>query len=102
MQRIYPLNYKNVFGIFDTLELAEIEVNKAIKALCIAYPKAHKKRDSLGNYTVYVDYTEKECIQFNINSIEKNKQLSRAYMGDYNTLKNNGWESNGKEIFMWQ
>lgn len=102
MQRIVPANLIDVFGIFDTKELADAEVQKAIKSIKVAYPNAHEKKDSLGNYTVCFDWLEKEYIQFDFNIVEKNKQLRRAYRGNYDILKNNGWESHGNGVFIWR
>ena len=97
-QKLYPLNQIDLFGVFDTKEKAQEEVNKAIRALMIAHPKANKKQDSLGNHTVYFDYSQKECMHFTFDEVEKNKQLSRIYKGDYKTLYANGWESNGNRV----
>lgn len=108
MQRIYPSNRIDVFGIFDTRELADIEVNKAVKALLvdnIDNPDIRVVKDTHGNYTVYFDDSEKECMecmQFDFSEVEKNKQLRRTYRGNYNVLSENGWESYGNGVFMWQ
>ncbi len=102
MQRLYPKNFIDVFGIFETRELAEIEVNKAISALYADNPDAHKRCDSLGNYTVYLDYSEEECFQFDFSEVEKNKQLQRTYKGNIDVLRENGWETTSNRVFMWQ
>ena len=101
MQRLYPKNFIDVFGVFETRKLAEIEVDKAIKALYADNPDAHKKCDTFGNCTVYLDYSEKECFQFSFSEVEKNKQLLRTYKGNIDVLKENGWETTGDRVFMW-
>lgn len=101
-QRIYPSNIIDIFGIFDTPELAEIEVCKAVKAVCATKLNAQTTRDSQGNYTVRFGYSTDECIQFHFSTVEKNKQLSRTHTGNYAVLKENGWKTTNKGVFMWR
>lgn len=100
MQRIYPENIIDVFGVFDNRELAEAEVKKAVKAVYADNPEANHLK-IFDTCTVYFDYSKKTCIQFNFSEIEKNKQLLRCYKGNINTLKANGWETTKDKVFMW-